>query len=411
MNKLKWVGALAAMIVLAGCGSKEPAAEKKKEAGDDPMAGMKMDNDSAKGKLPPTVVMTAAQIEHGGVKWGPVSLGATLQIATVPGEITPNEDRTARLGAPARGRIVSVAVRPGDSVREGQVLVTMQSPDAGMAQSDVAKAAAEVTSRRAEAQYAASARARAERLLALKAIPRQDYDRAVSDDERAKAALAQAEAEATRARATAGQLSADANSNGEIVLRAPHSGVVLVRTAVPGTVVEAGAPLVVVTDPASLWLAINAPEALSTAFHRGDRVRFVVSALPADTFSARVTGVGAGLEAETRTLSVRGDIERDVRLKPQMLATVLVGGARSGQRPMVPDEAVQLLQGKPFVFLARTKEKGDVEFERRQVVPGARANGTVVIQGGIDAGDVIVLGGAFAVKTAFEKSIMPKMEM
>ena len=410
MSKLKWLGIVAATIALAGCGKNEPA-EKKKEAGDDPMAGMKMDSNSAKGKLPPTVIMTAAQIEHGGVKWGPVSLGATSQVATVPGEITPNEDRTARLGAPARGRIVSVAVRPGDSVREGQVLVTMQSPDAGMAQSDVAKAAAEVTSRRAEAQYAASARARAERLLALKAIPRQDYDRAVSDDERAKAALAQAEAEATRARATSGQLSADANSNGEIVLRAPHSGVVLARTAVPGTVVEAGAPLVIVTDPASLWLAINAPEALSTVFHRGDRVRFVVTALPADTFSARVAGVGAGLELETRTLSVRADVDRDVRLKPQMLATVLVGGARNGQQPMVPDEAVQLLQGKPFVFLARAKEKGDTEFERREVVPGARANGTVVIQRGVAAGDVIVIGGAFAVKTAFEKSIMPKMEM
>ena len=54
----------------------------------------------------------------------------------------------------------------------GQALVTMLSTDAGMAQSDVAKATAEVTSRRAQAQYAASAHARAERLLAIKAIPR-----------------------------------------------------------------------------------------------------------------------------------------------------------------------------------------------------------------------------------------------
>jgi cobalt-zinc-cadmium efflux system membrane fusion protein len=409
MSTLKWVAVVFALASSTACAKERGA--KKKDSGDGAMAGMKMDNDSAKGRIPPTVTMTAAQIEHGSVKWASVTLGATSQAAAVPGEITPNEDRTARLGAPARGRILSVAVRPGDAVREGQALVTMESPDAGMAQSDAAKATAEVTSRRAEAQYAASARARAERLLALKAIPRQDYDRAVSDDERAKAALAQAEAEATRAEATAEQLSASVGSNGEIVLRAPHAGVVLARTAVPGAVVEAGAPLVVVTDPSSLWLAISAPEAMSALFHRGDRLRFVVSALPADTFTARVTGIGAGLEPETRTLSVRADVERDVRLKPQMLATVLVRGGRAMQQPLVPDDAVQLLQGKPFVFLARAKEKGDVEFERREVVPGPRANGMIVIASGISAGDVIVTGGAFAVKTAFEKSIMPKMEM
>ena len=401
---------LAAALLLAACSSKEPSADKK-DAGDGGMAGMHMEGDSMKGKLPPTIRMTAAQIEHGGVKWGPVTLGTVSQTATIPGEVTPNEDRTARLGAPARGRIVSVAVRPGDVVRNGQVLVTLQSPDAGMAQSDVAKAAAEVASRRSEAQYAAAARARAERLLALKAIPRQDYDRAVSDDERAKAALSQAEAEATRARATAAQLSADAGASGAIVLRSPQSGVVLARTAVPGTVVDAGAPLVVITDPASLWLTISAPEAMATLFHRNDRLRFVVSALPADTFTARVSGVGAGLEPETRTLSVRADVERDVRLKPQMLATVIAGGGATAQQPMIPDNAVQLLQGNPFVFLVRAKENGDAEFERREVVPGARANGTVVIQSGVRAGDIIVVGGAFAVKMAFEKSITPKMEM
>jgi len=417
MISAKRAAALGVVALLAGCAKKNAGDEKNetKSASDSGMAGMPgmaMPGDSAKGKLPPTVTMTPAQIEHGGVKWGPVSVGATGSMAaTVPGEITPNEDRTTRLGAPARGRIVSVAVRAGDVISEGQTLVTLQSPDAGMAQSDVAKAVAEVSSRRAESQYASSARARAERLLALKAIPRQDYDRAVSDDEHARAALAQAEAESARAKATARQLSADANANGEIIIRSPNRGVVLARAAVPGTVVEAGAPLVVVTDASSLWLAINAPEAMSTLFHRGDRLRFVVSALPADTFRARVTGVGAGLDPETRTLGVRADVERDARLKPQMLATVLVAGPRMGQQAMVPDDAVQLLQGKSFVFVVHSTDKGETKFERREVTAGARAGGTVVIQSGVKAGDIIVIAGAFAVKTAFEKSIMPKMEM
>jgi len=362
--------------------------------------------------LPSSVTFTAAQVQHGGVKWSSVTMSTTAGSAVVPGEVSPNEDRTARLGAPLRGRILAVPVRPGDPVSAGQTLVTMQSPEAGMAQSDVSKAEAEISSKRAEAQYAASARARAERLLALKAIPRQDYERAVTDDEHARSALAQAEAEVRRARSTAEQLSVDANGRGEVTLRAPFGGVVLARMAVPGTVVEAGAPLVVVSDPSTLWLKINAPEQLTALFQRGGRLRFTVRAYPADTFSARVDAVGAGLEPETRTLSVRAVVTGGVgRLKPQMLANVLVEGVGSMAAAFVPEDAVQLLQGKPYVFLARPDSTGGARFDRREVVLGSRSGGRVAVIRGVSGRDIVVTSGAFAVKAQFQKATMPKMEM
>jgi cobalt-zinc-cadmium efflux system membrane fusion protein len=357
------------------------------------------------------VSFTAAQIQHGGVRWGAVTMGIASGTATVPGEVTPNEDRTVRLGSQVRGRVLTVAVRPGDRVSVGQALVTLQSPEAGMAQSDLAKANADITAKRAEAQYAASARGRAQRLLALKAIPRQDYDRAIADDERAHAALGQAEAEAQRARTTAEQLSASAGASGEVVLRAPSAGVVLARTAVPGAVVEAGAPLVVITDPASLWLSINAPEQMAGLFQRGGQLRFTVPAYPGDVFMARVEAVGAGLDAETRTLGVRAVIANGGRLKPQMLATVVLDGFGNVTAALVPDDAVQLIEGKPFVFLAQPDSKGGARFERREVTLGARSGGRVAVLHGLVAGDVIVVAGSFAVKAQFQKATMPKMEM
>jgi membrane fusion protein, heavy metal efflux system len=396
-----WCGAVA--LLIAACSKPDvPRQDAAK-----PDTAMKMADMPAM-----SVTLSAVQIAHGGVKWGPVAMGTASGAAVIPGEVLPNEDRTARLGAPARGRILGVPVRPGDRVTVGQVLVTMQSPEAGMAQSDVSKAEAELAARRAEAQYAAGARARADRLLALKSIPRQDYERAISDDEHARASVAQAEAELRRARATADQLSAGASASGEVTLRAPSAGVVLSRTAVPGTVVEAGAPLVVVTDPSQLWLTISAPEQLSALFHRGGRVRFVVPAYPADTFAARVDAVGAGLEPETRTLSVRGVVVNgDGRLKPQMLANAIVEGAGSSAAAFVPDDAVQLVQGKPNVFVARPDNKGGATFERREVTVGTRSGGRVAVLRGLAAGDVIVVAGAFAVKAELQKSGMPKMEM
>ncbi|MGH7711647.1 MAG: efflux RND transporter periplasmic adaptor subunit, partial [Gemmatimonadaceae bacterium] len=253
---------------------------------------------------------------------------------------------------------------------------------------------------------------RAERLLAIKAIPRQEYERAIADDELARGALAQAEAELTRARTSAAQLGAAGAASGEIVLRSPLAGVVLARTAVPGTVVEAGAPLAIVTDPQRLWLTINAPEALAGAFRVGGTLRFAVPAFPAETFTARTDAVGAGLDPGTRTLQVRAAVDnRNGRLKPEMLATVTAEGGRGVEAVTLPDEAVQLLNTKTVVFMVHPDSAGAARFMWHEVEVASRTAGRVSITRGIAEGDLIVTAGAFAVKAEFQKKTMPKMEM
>jgi cobalt-zinc-cadmium efflux system membrane fusion protein len=360
---------------------------------------------------PEGVTLTAAQVKHGGVAWEAATPGSSASVVTVPGQLTPNEDRTSRMGAPARGRVLAVKVQPGERVAQGQVLVTLQSPDAGMAQSDVSKAAAEVSSRRAAAVYARSARDRAERLLAIKAIPRQDYEHAIADDEAARAALAQAEAESRRAQSTARQLGADgASPSGEIALRSPLSGVVLQRLATPGTVVEAGAPLIVVTDPSSLWLQVNSPERFAAMFRAGAQLRFTVPAYPGETFFARVTAVGAGLDPDTRTLTVRATTPSSGKLKAEMLASVIVDGPGSITAIVIPEDAVQLVDGQATVFLAVPDSKGGAHFEPRVVEVGSRANGHVAIIKGLAKGDIVVTRGAVAVRAQMKKGSAP-MEM
>ena len=400
---------LAGMTVaalVASCSRKtEPNEGQPQDSKKDSMSSTMAD------MLPTSLTLSAEQIAHGKIAWSAVRMGMGSASATVPGQITTDEDHTVRLGAPARGRIVSVSVSPGDRVTRGQSLAALQSADAAAAQSDVAKATAALSSRRAQAAYARAAKDRAERLLVLKAIPRQEYDRAIADDELAQSEVHESEAELQRAQTLAGQLGADSAVGGMILLRSPQDGVVLSRSAIPGAVVEAGTQLVVVTDPSRLWLVVNAPEQFAGLFRVGGQLRFVVPAYP-DTFASRITAVGAGLEQETRTLQVRGSIEsRGGRLKPGMLATVAVSGARQTQAAILPDDAVQLLQGKPHVFIAAPDGKGGARITRREVDLASRSNGRVAVAHGLNAGDVVVMSGAFAVKAEFQKSGMPKMEM
>lgn len=374
--------------------------------------------------LATAVALSAAQVLHGNVRWAPAEADdptgpASASLGLLPGQLTPNEDRTARLGAPGRGRVLVVRVSPGDRVSRGQILVTLQSAEAATAQSDLSKAAAAVASKRAQATYAKAAHQRAERLLTLKAIPQQDYERAIADDQLAQTELGQADAELERARLTATALGATESANGELALRAPLAGIVLERSAAPGAVVEAGAPLVVVTDLANLWLTIEAPEAAIGVLRIGSSLRFTVPAYPADTFGARLTAVGAGLDPVRRTLSARAVVANGLgKLRPAMLATVEVltsnhppsqGGTTGAV--VLPADAVQLVRGIPTVFLAAPDGKGGAQFTGRRVDTGARMGNRVMVLRGIRLGERVVIQGAFAVKAALEKGAMPKMEM
>ena len=403
------------VLLLAGTGCSRKT-DQRKQASSDSMAAMKgMASDTAKRSSAAdtsSITLTAAQIEHGKIQWAPAALGQSATSAVIPGTIIPNENRTARLSAPAEGRVTTVRVQPGDRVGRGQVLVSLLGPGAGSAQSDVSKAASQVVAMRAQASYARAARNRAERLLTLKAIPRQDYERAIADDESAQASLSQALAEQRRAVSSAEQLGAGASATGEMVLRSPLSGVVLTRDAQPGAVVAAGTQLVSVTDPSSLWLQVNAPEKLASLFRVGGILHFSVPAYAADRFDARVTAVGAALDPSSRTLLVRATIlNGNQKLKPEMLASVSVEGDGSSTVPVIPDDAIQLFDGRPAVFVVRPRSAGGATFVRRFVEIGSRTGSTVAVTRGLAAGELIVTAGAFSVKAELQKRSMPAMEM
>jgi cobalt-zinc-cadmium efflux system membrane fusion protein len=353
-----------------------------------------------------SVTLSSEQIRHGAIRWVPAEQALVTSSVETPGQLVPDEDRTARLGAPARGRITTIHVNVGDRVSIGQPLVSIESQEAASASADQAKAQAELNSRQAAASYARTARDRAERLLELKAVSRQDVERARADDELAQAAQAGADAELVRARASLNQLGV--TTGGNIVVRTPIAGVVLKRDAVSGAVVDAGASLIAVTDVTTLWLQASAPETVGTALRPGAAVHFAVPAFPGETFEARVQNIGAGLDPLTRTLTVRA-IARNpsARLRPEMFAKVWVTGGGARTAVVVPANAVQLLDDRPVVFVAFAGESGGTRFERRDVEIGSKTGDRAEIIGGLRPGESVVVQGAFALKSEFARAKIP----
>ena len=75
--------------------------------------------------------------------------------------------------------------------------------------------------------------------------------------------------------------------------------------------------------------------------------------------------------------------------------------------PCVPDTAIVLVDEKPTVFVARPGADGTAVFERRSVQLGNRSGANTLVIGGIQSGDNVVIDGAFAVKSLFERARMP----
>ena len=387
--------ALAAALIAtsAACGSSAPPAPLTDEKKAAPVADAT------------TITFTPEQIAHGGVRWAAATTSAVGSHTELPGRLVPDDDHTTRVSAPLQGRITTVHVKFGDRVTRGQPLVSLRSPQAVSARADESKAIAELNSREAAVNFAQRARERAERLLELKAIAVQEVERARTDEQLAEAARSQAQAEVTRARTTLREYGG-ADGAGDVVLRAPAAGVVVARDAVPGTVVEPGAALVTITDASTLWLDIAATESVASALKRTQRLVFSVPAFGDERFDARIQSVGAALDAETRTVPVRATVDSaGGKLKPGMFATVWVEGT-AVTRVTVPDGAVQLLDQKPVVFVAKPDGRGGAVMTRREVELGPKQAGRSALLKGVQPGELIVVDGAFAVKSEFARGKM-----
>lgn len=162
------------------------------------------------------------------------------------------------VSAPASGRVLRVAVEPGDAVKAGVVLAQMTPAAAGFldprsdaqARAGIEAAAAALRAAQAQAdlaerEYSRTVRLREQRLVAEAAV---DQARTRLDAERAALAASRAELE----RARSALLRPAVTAGGTIAVRAPVDGVVLRVPQESETVVVAGAALVEIGDPSRI---------------------------------------------------------------------------------------------------------------------------------------------------------------
>jgi cobalt-zinc-cadmium efflux system membrane fusion protein len=358
--------------------------------------------------LADTATLSAEALAIAGITTDTARLGAWMASVTVPGRVMLDPARLETIGSITEGRVKVVTVRVGDRVNAGDVLVMIHSHEIMDARSQLARAEAQLSSANAEYRLAVTAAERAARLLAAKAMSQAEVERAETVRIAAQAAVTQAEAEHERAEALVehlaglGPLPAGADPH-DVLIRTPIAGVVVTRDVQPGTVVLPGQSLVTVGDPNALLLQLRVPERDATAARVGAQVRVTLTERPDVQLEARVTRVAPTVDRDTRTLEVlAAPVGRGTLPRAESYAQAELRAASGGEAIMVPQGAVQALEGDTIVIAASPRGAG-LFIEAVPVRVGRRAGGMAEIRSGLEAGRVVVVQGAAIAKAELLK--------
>ncbi|MCJ2369355.1 efflux RND transporter periplasmic adaptor subunit [Aeromonas dhakensis] len=271
-------------------------------------------------------------------------------------------NRSVVISPEVTGRIVKIAVRSGQQVKQGDVLIAL---DAGKQQAELAEQSASV---RDETRKLRDMR----RLVARGAIT-------TSELEGQEATVAQAQARADAAKY-------------ELSLRtllAPFDGSVSLIDLSEGALVNSGDTLLHLDELAKLRLDLAVPERYLSLLRPGMAVTATSSAWPDQSFRGVLETLDSRVSNDTQNIKARVIIPNpDGQLRPGMLLNVELS-LPPQKMTLIPAQSVEYAGEQRFVY--RLEPNGKVK--RVPVVLGDTHGEEVWVTEGLKVGDRIVVEG------------------
>jgi len=309
----------------------------------------------------------------------------------VMGKVLAPQTRKAIVSYAFPARIAEVHVAIGDWVKRGQAVVTLQSEEVGEARSAYYKARAD--------RELAKANDEREKLLFDRGVGAQKSHLAAEVGLKvADANLDAAEKKLHVLGFTEEQvrlIDQTHQVNPVITLFAPVAGRVIENNAVLGAMVDQSTEILTIMDPTTLWIDADVYERDIAKVRTGQEVEVTVPAYPGEVFRGRISYIGDVLEEETRTVTVRTEVQNPQhRLKPGMFADVVVFLNGATKVLTLPQEAVLDDGNDKIVFVAV-----DDGYLPRVVEVGSKHDGQVEIVRGLEEGEMVVTAGCYQLKS------------
>ena len=329
------------------------------------------------------------------------------------------------VGSTVTGRVAQVRVMEGTEVRQGDVLVQLESDElrAALAQAVAAerqakarleglrstgRTAAQAARAQADAslQAASASLARVQQLVAegFYSPAQLDEARRAVDVARAQQLSAQAQlqanadagtevaqAQAQLALAQAATVAAQARL-AQATLVAPADARVLVREVEPGQIVQPGKALFSLALAGPTQLVAQVDERFLEQLQLGQPAWVVADAFAAQRFAARVLSIAPAVDAQRGAIEVKFSIEQaPAFLREDMTLSVEVETARRERTLVLPQAA---LRGPAGGDQASVLVLQDGRAQVRNVRLGLRTLDAVEVLGGLKESDTVLRGHA-----------------
>ena len=271
------------------------------------------------------------------------------------------------------GMVTAVAVQPGQWVRAGQTLATI---DRAVQAQQTQQMAAQLQVSRADAALAQNEFERSQALVGRGFVSKADLDRKKAARDAAFARIRVAEANLNEMRARVGRLD----------IRAPAAGLVLERNVEPGQVVSAG-------SPALFRVARGGEMELKAQLSEADLMSLGVG-VPASvtpvgstkSFSGSVWQISPIVNLQNRQGVARIALPYDQSLRPGGFASVeIVAGSQ--QAPVLPESAIQSDDKGNFVYVVGKDNRA----QRRPVKTGTVTPAGIAVVEGLSGNELVVL--------------------
>jgi cobalt-zinc-cadmium efflux system membrane fusion protein len=306
-------------------------------------------------------------------------VAATQQTAApelvVTGTVNPDISRNVPVVSLASGRVVEIHARLGDTVKKGQLLLTVRSDDISGAFQNYRKAVADEVLSHTQLE-------RAKDLYTHGAIALNDLQVAQDTDDKAKVDVETME-EHIRLLGTD-----PAHPHGMVDIYAPVSGVITDQEVTAAASVQSfSTNPFTISDLSRVWIICDVYENDLASVHEGDTAAIRLNAYPDRVLTGTVDNIGAILDPNIRTAKVRIEVANPGIMRLGMFVTATFRGQTKDVRSVVPASAILHLHDRDWVYVPSPDKK----FRRVEVASGDPLPDSLQqIKSGIKPGEQVV---------------------
>jgi multidrug efflux pump subunit AcrA (membrane-fusion protein) len=135
--------------------------------------------------------------------------------------------------------------------------------------------------------------------------------------------------------------------------------------------------------------------------HVGQTAMVTLPDVPDATYTGKITNLGQEFDPVTRLMQVRIEIRNpDNRLRPEMLASAEFATGTGLPAVLVPQKAIQQVNGQDVVFVRMTADR----FRVQAVQTGENVRNNIRILQGLKPGEQVITDGSFIAKSQLLKS-------